>query len=321
MATLNANAAQVLALMEQAGQPPLESLPPIEARAAIAQGLGALQAEPIPVGEVADETARCAHADIALRIYRPQSADDVPLPAIVFFHGGGFVLGDLDLYDGICRRLCEAAQAAVVAVDYRLAPEHPFPAAVEDAEAAVRWIAAEAARLGVRSDAICVAGDSAGANLATVAARALKGDRAVAIAHQLLLYPVTDLSRESEGYRRNGEGHFLTSELMRYFRKHYLADPQQGGHERASPLLARSLAGLPDATVVVCGFDPLMDEGVAYAEALRAAGVATDLLTVADQIHGYLLMDGVIPEAGQLIDRVGGIVRLALAGGHVAVTS
>lgn len=321
MATLNANAAQVLALMEGAGQPPLESLPPVEARAAIAQGLGALQGEPGAVGQITAETARCAHADIPLRIYRPQSGADAPLPAIVFFHGGGFVLGDLDLYEGICRRLCEAARAAVVAVDYRLAPEHPFPAAVEDAEAAVRWIAAEGERLGLRSDSLCVAGDSAGANLATVAAQALKDDPAVAIAHQLLLYPVTDLSRESESYARNGEGYFLTTDLMRYFRKHYLADPRQASDERASPLLAGSLAGLPRSTVVVCGFDPLIDEGVAYAEALRAAGVETELLTIDDQIHGYLLMDGAIPEAGELIDRVGGMVRRALAGGRVAEAS
>ena len=320
MATLNANAAEVLALMEGAGQPPLESLAPNDARTAIAQGLGALQGEPLAVGDVTTATASCEQGNIPLRIYRPQAAIAEPTPAIVFFHGGGFVLGDLELYDCICRRLCAASQTAVISVDYRLAPEHPFPAAVEDAESALRWIAGEATRLGIRADALCVAGDSAGANIATVAAQTLKHDATVNIAHQLLLYPVTDLSRESESYARNGEGYFLTVELMRYFRDHYLADPQHAADERASPLLAGSLAGQPDATVVVCGFDPLVDEGVAYAEALRAAGVATELLTIDDQIHGYLLMDGAIPEAAELIDRVGGIVQRAIGGREAEAT-
>lgn len=313
MESLNANAAQVLALMEQAGQPPLESLSPVDARAAIAQGLGALQGTPTPVEEVARATARCAHADIPLRIYRNDGGADVPPPAIVFFHGGGFVVGDLDLYDRMCRRLCVAAHASVIAVDYRLAPEHPFPAAVEDAEAVVRWVHAHAENLGVCPNSLSVAGDSAGANLATVAALAVRDDDAIQLVHQLLFYPVTDLSQESEGYERCGEGYFLTTELMRYFKQHYLDSPRTARDERASPLLASDLSNLPSATVVVCGFDPLCDEGLAYADALKAAGVSVDVLNIDDQIHGFLLMDGAIPEAVETIDTVGHALRSMLA--------
>jgi len=313
MKSLNANAAQVLALMEQAGQPPLESLSPVDARGAIAQGLGALQGTPTPVEAVERVTAGCPHADIPLRVYRNDGGADVAPPAIVFFHGGGFVVGDLDLYDRLCRRLCVAAHAVVISVDYRLAPEHPFPAAVEDAEAVLRWIHANAADLGICPDSLSVAGDSAGANLATVAALAVRDDDAIALVHQLLFYPVTDLTSESAGFERSGEGYFLTIELMRYFKRHYLDNARTARDERASPLLADDLDGLPDATVVVCGFDPLFDEGVAYADALKSAGVKTELLNIDDQIHGFLLMDGAIPEALETIDTVGHALRPMLA--------
>ncbi|MHA7834050.1 MAG: alpha/beta hydrolase [Algiphilus sp.] len=313
MATLNPHAAQVLALMEQAGQPPLESLQPAEARAAIAQGLGALQGTPTPVEEVERVTARCTHADIPLRVYRNDGGADTPSPAIIFFHGGGFVVGDLDLYDRFCRRLCVASHAAVIAVDYRLAPEHPFPAAVEDAAAVVRWVHTHADELGVCPDSLSVAGDSAGGNLATVAALSVRDDENLQLVHQLLFYPVTDLSQESEGYERCGEGYFLTTELMRYFKQHYLDSPRTARDERASPLLASDLSGLPSATVLVCGFDPLRDEGLAYAEALKAAGVSVDVLNIDDQIHAFPLMDGAIPEAGEILDTIGHALRPVLA--------
>lgn len=313
MEKLNANAAQVLALMEQAGQPPLEALSPVDARGAIAQGLGALQGTPTPVEAVERATARCPHADIPLRVYRNDGGADAPSPGIVFFHGGGFVVGDLDLYDRLCRRLCVAAHAVVISVDYRLAPEHPFPAAVEDAEAVVRWVHAHAEDLHICPDSISVAGDSAGANLATVAALAVRDDPSITLVHQLLFYPVTDMTAESAGFERAGEGYFLTTELMRYFKRHYLDNARTARDERASPLLADDLSGLPSTTVVVCGLDPLFDEGVAYADALKAAGVKTELLNIDDQIHGFLLMDGAIPEAGETIDTVGHALRPVLS--------
>lgn len=250
-----------------------------------------------PIGEVESLDAMTDLGVIPVRVYRPSSPTRSLSPAIVYFHGGGFVLGDLDTYDGVCRRLCDSSQCVIVSVNYRLAPEHPFPACLEDALAILGWLSEKAESLAILASCVCVAGDSAGANIATVIAREWTEKPSLTIVHQLLLYPVTDLSRESEGYKKLHDGFFLTAALMRYFKAHYLRDTGEAFSERVSPLLAGQLSHMPPATILLCGFDPLCEEGNAYADALKRAGVDVEIVHVADQIHGFLLMDKVIPEA------------------------
>lgn len=312
MSQLNKEAASVLSLMAAADQPPLETLEPAVARKALADAVVAMQGPAIEVESVKSLAADGVSGPIPLRSYLPTAPASGELPLILYYHGGGFVLGDLDIYDNLCRRLCVAAQSAVVSVDYRLAPENPFPAAVDDAVAAARWVTRNRENVGGFSGRICLAGDSAGANLATVAARLLCDDPSVAVSHQLLFYPVTDLGNESPGYERRGENYFLTTSLMRYFREHYLRDQDDAEDDRASPLRAQDLASTPPCTLLICGFDPLLEEGLAYAEALRSAGVAVDVHEAADQIHGFLVMDGAIAQANTVIDALGQRVGAAL---------
>ena len=312
MTELNKDAAAVLALMAAADQPPLEALEPADARKALNEAIGAMKGEPMAVAKVEDLSADGASGPIPLRSYRPPVPASDELPLIVYFHGGGFVLGNLDDYDNLCRRLCVAARSIVVSVDYRLAPEHPFPAAVDDSVAATRWVTQNRDKVGNPSGPLCLAGDSAGANLATVVAHLLREDPAVTVSHQLLFYPVTDLANESPGYERRGQDYFLTTSLMRYFRGHYLRDQDDPCDERVSPLHAQDLSGMPPCTLLVCGFDPLLEEGLAYAEALRGAGVPVDLHEVEDQIHGFLFMDGAVAQANALLDTLGQRVGAAL---------
>lgn len=314
MTELNKDVAAVLSLMATADQPPLETLEPAVARNVLADGIGALQGEATAVGSVEDLFADVGSEPIPLRAYRPPAPASGELPLILYFHGGGFVLGDINCYDNLCRRLCVASQSVVVSVGYRLAPEYPFPSAVDDAVAVTRWVTQNRERIRGCSGPLCLAGDSAGANLATVAAHLLRDDPSVTVSHQLLLYPVTDLGAESSGYERCGAGFFLTAPLMRYFRKHYLGNQNDPNDDRVSPLRARDLAAMPPSTLLVCGFDPLREEGLAYAEALRSAGVAVDLHEAEDQIHGFLLMDGAVAEANTLLDILGQGVGAALHG-------
>lgn len=317
MTELNLHAAAVLAAMSEAGQPPLDALDPITARLAFHEAILAMQGAAPAIGAVQPIIAGLEHGSVPLRLYRPPEPTAPLSPAIVYFHGGGFVLGNLDTYDVLCRRLCAASRCVVVSVDYRLAPEHPFPAGLDDARGALRWLAAQAERLAIDPHCLCLAGDSAGANLATVVARELAEDPSLRIQHQLLLYPVVDLSRESAGYETLGEGYFLTADLMRYFRAHYLRSDAEAMDGRVSPLLAGSFSNMPSATLLLCGFDPLCEEGKAYGRALEEAGVAVETVCLDDQIHGFLLMDGVIPEAGAAIvslgERVGRLLRENMA--------
>ncbi|GAC1444242.1 MAG: alpha/beta hydrolase [Mycobacteriales bacterium] len=232
---------------------------------------------------------------IPLRIYRPEL--DGPLPTVVFFHGGGFVIGSIETHDDHTRLICRDVAAVVVSVDYRLAPEHPFPAGFEDCLAATRWVAANIGVLGGDADRIAVAGDSAGGNLAAAVALACKQD-GPALAAQLLLYPCVDF-REDDALHlsrvENGEGLFLTAEDMRWFSNHYLSDPAHLQDPRASVLLATDLAGLPSAVIGTGEYDPLRDEGEAYAKALEAAGVKVVLRRYDGLIHGFFGMGSLSP--------------------------
>ena len=211
-----------------------------------------------------------------------------PAPLVVYYHGGGHVIGDLDTHDQPCRLLSREIPALVLAIDYRLAPEHQFPAAVEDALAAFRWAAAEAVRLGADPSRIAVAGDSAGGNLAAVVCQLSLAGGGPTPAFQALVYPVTDYSAERPSYALFGEGFFLTREEMHWYRRNYFAAPEDRADPRASPIRAADLAGLPPAHVVTAGFDPLRDEGEEYARRLEEAGVPTTLRREPDLVHGFI---------------------------------
>ena len=246
--------------------------------------------DPATLAQVREVEDRTTDGGIAVRIYRPEA--DGPLPTVLYFHGGGFVIGDLDTQDDHARLICRDVEAVVVSVNYRLAPEHPFPAGFEDCLAATRWAAERVQELGGDASRIAVSGDSAGGNLAAAVALAVR-DTGPRLAAQLLLYPGVDF-REDDNLHpsrvENGEGLFLTAEDMRWFRNHYLQDETHVSDPRASVLLAPDLTGLPPAVVGTGEYDPLRDEGEAYAAALEAAGVKVVLRRYDGLIHGFFGM-------------------------------
>lgn len=309
MTPLDSSASQLVAMMAAAGQPGLETLAPTDARVGFSMGMMALQSPAIEVGAVADLLAKGAHGAIPLRSYRPLHSDPKDaIPVIVFFHGGGFFLGDLDVFDRQCRRLCQASNCAVISVDYRMAPEHRFPAAAEDAFAAVRWIAANAAELGIDPARLAVAGDSAGGNLAAGVCLMARETGGPAIAQQILLYPFINLHAQPV------DGIFLTEALARHSIALYTSSEAERSDWRASPTLATNHSDLPPAIVLACGHDPLFDDCLAYSAALKRAGVAVKEIVYPGQIHGFLLMDAVLPEAATAMDEVGRLVRIVLKG-------
>jgi acetyl esterase len=231
--------------------------------------------------------------NFTLRVYRPVKNEK--LPALVYFHGGGWTIGDIDTHDVLCRELAIGARCVVVSVDYRLAPEYPFPAAVEDCFAATRYVADNAATLNIGS--IAVGGDSAGGNLAATVALMARDAGSPAIAFQLLIYPATDQRLATASHERNAQGYLLTRDAIDYFRRAYLPNEKDWTDWRASPLLARSHADLPPALVITAGYDPLLDEGRAYAERLKAAGVLVEYREYPDMVHGFILFGGVLDTA------------------------
>ena len=295
---LDPQAKQILDLINSAPGFDLEA-DPAEARAFYEQ-MNVPDAS-IPMGGVVDRTIPGPAGEIAVRIYTPEAARGA-LPVLVYFHGGGFVIGGLETHDGTCRQLARGAECLVVSVDYRLAPEHPFPAAPEDCYAATVWVAEHAEEIGADPARIAVGGDSAGGNLAAVVALMGRDRKGPALRHQLLIYPVTEYSFETASYRENADGYMLTLPLMEWFWNHYLADPTQGGDELASPLRAASLADLPPATVITAEFDPLRDEGEAYARRLDEAGVKTRLTRYDGVFHGFFGMGAAIDKANLAVD-------------------
>ncbi len=264
-----------------------------------------------PVDLVQNLFAPGPAGDIPVRLYRPDSS--TPLPVLVFFHGGGFVSGSPDTHDGLCRKLANLVPCAVVSVDYRLAPEHKFPAAPEDCFAATRFVAEKGYALGVDAKRIAVAGDSAGGNLAAVTAQICRDRNGPELRHQLLIYPITDVGCDTPSYAENASGYLLTRDLMRWFWNHYLDTPADGTQILASPLRAEDLSGLAPATVITAEFDPLRDEGEAYARRLRAAGVDAQLERYDGQIHGFLLWEDRIARAGAALRAISGRLSEAFA--------
>jgi acetyl esterase len=304
---LDPQIAQLLDQMKAMGMPGLSELPVDQARAALT-AFRETAGPPEDVAAVEDITIPGPAGDIPARVYRPSVGG--PLPVVVFFHGGGWVLGDIESHDPTCRSLANRAEAVVVSVDYRLAPEAPYPAAVDDCLAATRWVAANGERLGVDAGALAVAGDSAGGNLAAVVSQVARDEGGPPIRFQLLIYPATDARMDTASCRDNAEGYFLTAADMRWFYGHY-AGP--GDDPRVSPLLAPDLAGLPPAMVITAEFDPLRDEGDAYAERLAAAGVPVEHVRCPGMIHGFFGMAAAVDAARGVVDRAGGALRAALA--------
>lgn len=279
--------------------PPLGTLPPPEMRRSYAEIRRKLQLAPEPIAGTEALAIPGPGGNIPALLYRGTA--QTLAPCLLFLHGGGWVLGNLESHDGICRRIAARTGACVLAIDYRLAPEHPFPAAIDDSAAALHYLADHAGQLGIDPARLAVGGDSAGGNLAAVVALMGRDGTVPRTMFQLLLYPATDLRMTSPGYDRVTEG-ILTGDAMRYFVGHYLPDPADRDDWRASPLLAESLEGLPPALVLTVGHDPLMDEGHAYAERLRQAGITVTALDMTDQAHGILNLGRAVAASGYIID-------------------
>jgi len=306
---------QVAALLERVARsplPPYATVPPFVARRIYRDTRAALSPAPPAVAEAKLLLAPGPGGPIPLRAYRPAGADPgEALPALLYFHGGGWTIGDLDTHDVVCRQLANGARCAVFSVDYRMGPEFPFPAAVEDCAAATRWVAAESGKLRVDAQRIAVGGDSAGGNLAAVVALTARDAGGPLLCFQLLVYPATDQRMGFPSIKRNGEGYLLTRQSMEYFRSHYLPRRADWDDWRASPLLAPSLAGLPPALVITAGFDPLLDEGRAYAERLAREGVKTAYREYPDMVHGFLLLGGALDTANAAVEACCGALRAA----------
>lgn len=279
-------AAAFLDQLAKQNLPPMETLPIDLTRRAAAIG-----AKPAPNPPVLKQVQnllikRTDGTDLPIRIYLPTTS--TPLAACLYFHGGGWVLNSVDTHDDLVRRLAAASESVFVSVEYRLAPEHKYPAAAEDAYTALQWVANHAAELGCNPDRIVMSGDSAGANLATVACLMTRDRNGPKVAHQVLIYPITDCNFETPSYLANAKGYFLTRSEMMWFWDNYVSSPEQMHEAYASPLRAESLHELPPAFVITTEFDPLRDEGEAYAAALRAAGVDATVRRYDGMIHAFM---------------------------------
>jgi acetyl esterase len=292
---------QVEAILARAARSPLpayHTVSPFVARRIYRDTRAALA----PAAQAVSEARLIVGDGVALRSYRPNGiALEEVLPALVFFHGGGWTIGDIDTHDSLCRQLANGARCAVFSVEYRLAPEYPFPAAVDDCIAATSWVARNAAALGINPGMIAVGGDSAGGNLAAVITLHARDHGGPALAFQLLIYPATDQRCGFPSHKANGEGYLLTREAIDFFRGCYLPRPEDWRDWRASPLLAKDVSRLPPAHVITAGFDPLRDEGRAYAERLVAEGTPATYKEYEDMVHGFILFGGVLDTANAAV--------------------
>ena len=310
---LDPDAETLLAMMRAAGRPPTETLTPNEAREAFRAGRAVVQPEPQDVAEVRELSCPGPHGAIALRLYRAIGTQaGETLPALVYFHGGGWVLGDLDSHDVACRHYANAARCRVISVDYRMAPEYKFPAAVDDCAAATAFVIAQSDALGIDRRRVAVGGDSAGGNLAAVIALMARDGALPPIAFQLLVYPVTDLAMTHGSYARVTEGVPLTAKTMEWFIAHYLRGPNERVDWRASPLRAADLSGTAPALVLTASYDPLCDEGAAYADRLEREGVRVIHLHFSDQLHGFVGHGRIIRAGGVALDMMAAALKKAL---------
>nr|UXE44054.1 carboxylesterase NlhH [uncultured bacterium] len=282
--------------------------PVAEARQAI-EAIAGMQGTQEAVARVEDRKIPGPGGEIRVRLYNPGGTG--ALPALVYFHGGGWVVGSINTVDGICRSLANRANCVVVSVEYRLAPEHKFPAAADDAYAATRWVAANAAAIGVDAAHLAVGGDSAGGNLTAVVALMARDRGGPALVQQLLIYPITDSVSDTLSYRDNADGYLLTRDVMLWFWNHYVRDAADRSNPYAAPLRAANLQGLPPALVITAEYDPLRDEGEAYAARLQAAGVPAELTRYDGMLHGFFGMATVLDQGKQAVEQAAAALRAA----------
>ncbi|OBJ67837.1 alpha/beta hydrolase [Mycobacterium sp. 1274756.6] len=310
---LHPESQRLLDALKQAGVHAYEEQTVPRARMSGREGLVALQGEAVEMAAVINRTVPGPAGEIPVRIYNPGGGR--PLPVVVYFHGGGWVLGDLDVPDRPLRVLAKAAEAIVVSVDYRLAPEHRYPAAFDDSYAATAWVAEHAAEIGGIPGQIAVSGDSAGGNLAAAVALAARDRGGPAISAQLLIYPIVDFNFDTPSYRENAEGYVLTKPNMIWFWAHYLGAQDVGDDPYVCPMRARSFADLPPAYVATAEYDPLRDEGEAYAARLRDAGVDVTARRFDGMLHGFFWAMAANPSAAGIVDDMVEVLRASWAEG------
>jgi acetyl esterase len=319
---LDPDAQIILDAMIKAGRPAFETLTPVQARRQLHEMRAAMKQPQPTVAEVKDLSAGGPHGSIPLRLYRGRAATvDRTQPVLIYFHGGGWVIGDIETHDNLCRSLANAADCTVISVDYRLAPEHKFPAAVDDCWAATTWVADHAADLAVDPGRLAVGGDSAGGNLATVVSRLAVANGGPRIVYQVLLYPTVDLGFTHDSFKRVGTGYNLTSASMLWFRELYLRDLQDVDDWRASPLRADDLTNMPPAFIATAGCDPLCDEGEAYAKLLEGSNVPVTFRHLPGQMHGFATMSGFLQAADHVVADVGAALKRAWTAGAPAAVS
>jgi acetyl esterase/lipase len=299
-----------------AGAPPIEQLPLAEARAVRSEMVEASGPEE-PVAEVQNRSIPGPAGPIPVRVYRPVKKET--LPALLFFHGGGFVICNLDTHDRVCRSLANASGCAVISVDYRLAPEHKYPAAVDDAYAATQYVAEHAAEFGVDPNRIAVGGDSAGGTLATVVSLLARDRGGPPLKFQLLIYPLVDVNDQSPSMQQYSKDHFLTREGMDWFMDNYLPSREAGFEPSASPWNATDVRGLPPAMILTAECDPLRDQGEAYARRLQSAGVSVELKRYEGMIHPFFQFGAIIDTAKVAMKDAASAVRRALGASRAAV--
>jgi len=314
MTVLHPQVQAVMDAMAQLNLPPPHIIPVDQARAQFMRTRAIYVAPALAVASVVDRTIPGPGGQIPIRVYRPAGSEPgASLPALVYLHGGGWVFGDLDSHDSLCREVCNLAGCAVVSVAYRVAPENKFPAAVDDAIAALRYVAANGKDLATDSAKLAVGGDSAGGTLAAVAALTFRDAGGPRLRLQVLIYPVTDMALDSPSYTRIANGYTLPRERMLFFREAYLRGPEDISDWRASPLKARDLSNLPPALVHTAAQDPLVDEGKGYADRLAAAGVPVTYNCYEGMVHGFLTMAGAVDAGHTGIAEIAAALKRALA--------
>jgi acetyl esterase len=306
---LDPQAQKLLDQLVAMGRPPVSTLTPTEARQSLKALTAAMAGPPIALHHVEDRTIPGPGGAIPVRIYTPEG--QAPFPGLVFFHGGGWVVGDLDTHDSPCRQLAQKAGCVVVSVAYRLAPEHQFPAAVDDGYAATQWVATHAAQLGMDPQRIAVGGDSAGGNLAAVIAQMARAKGGPALVLQLLVYPAVDGTLGFPSIQENGQGYLLTQDSINYYYNHYVPAGTDRKHVLLSPIYAESFIGLPPAHIMTAEFDPLRDEGEAYAAKLQAAGVPVTCTRYEGMIHAFFSLDGMLDQGKKAIEEAATALRAA----------
>lgn len=308
---LDPQAEALLNQLAESGVPPTEDMTPAEARAA-SWAYADLGGDPEEVDSVEHRFIPGPHADLPIRIYRPAESGSGPLPALVYFHGSGWVIINIEICDSTSRAMANRTGCVVIAVNYQKAPEHKFPIPFDDCYATTEWVSLNAEQLGIDPQRIGVAGDSAGGNLAAAVALKARDVGGPSLAYQLLVYPAVRYGWDTPSAIANAEGYLLQRASMEYFWTHYVRSPTDGSHPYCSPLLAADHANLPPAFIVTAGFDPLMDDGRMYAEKLEASGVPVKLRNYEGMIHGFFWMAGVFDQAKVLLDEIGEEVRAAM---------